>query len=86
MYGYTPSWVLEWDYRKQIILSEIVDRDADIVCLQEIDMENFEEFFSVNLAYREYKGVFWPKGRAKTMTDSERKAVDGCATFYKTDK
>lgn len=36
MYGYVPSWALIWDYRKQMILHEILSYDADIICLQVI--------------------------------------------------
>lgn len=84
MYGYTPSWALSWSYRKQLILQEILLYEADIVCLQEVDVENFEEYFSPQLAYHGYKGVYWPKTRAKTMNEVEKKSVDGCATFFKT--
>lgn len=69
-----------------MILEELQERNTDIICIQEVDQDNFEEFFSTELAYKNYKGVFWPKGRAKTMTESERRTVDGCATFYKADK
>lgn len=82
-YGYTPSEVLSWDYRKNIILNEVRDHDADIICLQEVDMESYNEFFRRELAYNDYRGVFWPKSRAKTMPEKEAKLVDGCATFYK---
>jgi len=34
MYGYTPSWALSWEYRKELILQEILAYSADIVCLQ----------------------------------------------------
>lgn len=34
MYGYVPSWALVWEYRKQMILHEILSYDADIICLQ----------------------------------------------------
>lgn len=34
MYGYTPSWALAWDYRKELILQEVLNYSADIVCLQ----------------------------------------------------
>lgn len=34
MYGYVPSWALIWEYRKQMILHEILSYDADIICLQ----------------------------------------------------
>ena len=78
--------VLSWDYRKEVILNEVRDQDADIVCLQEVDRENFEDFFRRELAVNDYRGVFWPKSRAKTMAEKEAKLVDGCATFYKGSK
>lgn len=34
MYGYTPSWALSWDYRKELILQEILGYSSDILCLQ----------------------------------------------------
>lgn len=85
-YGYTPSEVLSWDYRKNLILNEVRDHDADIMCLQEVDMESYNEFFRRELAYHDYRGVFWPKSRAKTMPEKEAKLVDGCATFFKGSK
>lgn len=86
LYGYTPSQALSWDYRKEQILQEVRELNADIVCLQEVDSDNFNEYFRVQLAYNDYKGVFWPKSRARTMAEKEAKLVDGCATFYKNRK
>ncbi|KAL8726016.1 MAG: hypothetical protein Q9166_006990 [cf. Caloplaca sp. 2 TL-2023] len=86
LYGYTPSDILAWDYRKGLILGEIKEHDADIVCLQEVDQEGYHEFFRRELAYQDYRGVFSPKTRAKTMADREAKFVDGCATFFKSNK
>ncbi|KAI4262821.1 MAG: hypothetical protein L6R42_002003, partial [Xanthoria sp. 1 TBL-2021] len=60
--------------------------DADIVCLQEVDQEGYHEYFRRELAYQDYRGVFSPKTRAKTMADREAKFVDGCATFFKSSK
>jgi len=34
MYGYCPSWALEWEYRKKGILDEIRHYGADIISLQ----------------------------------------------------
>ena len=34
MYGYCPSWALEWDYRKKGIKDEIKHYLADIITLQ----------------------------------------------------
>ena len=83
MYGYTPSWALAWDYRKELILHEITTFGADIICLQEIDSENYSNYFSQHLHEKGYSSVFYPKSRSRTMNTNEQKSVDGCATFYK---
>lgn len=85
-YQYCPSWALDWTYRKEQIVQEITAYGADIICLQEIEMGQFEEFFQPQLRNSDYEGVFFPKSRARTMNEVERRAVDGCATFWKTSK
>ncbi|KAF1956764.1 glucose-repressible alcohol dehydrogenase-like protein transcriptional effector [Byssothecium circinans] len=85
-YGFTPSGALAWDHRREMILAELRARNADIVCLQEIDQESFNDFFREALAHDDYKGVFFPKSRARTMAEREAKLVDGCAIFYKHSK
>ena len=85
-FGYTPSEALSWDYRKVLLIREVKEHNADFVCMQEVDMESFNEFFRQELAYNDYRGVFWPKSRAKTMAEREAKMVDGCATFFKYSK
>lgn len=85
-YGYTPSTALAWENRRDLILAELRERNADIVCLQEIDQDSFNEFFREALAHNDYKGVFWPKSRARTMAEREAKLVDGCAIFFKNSK
>ncbi|KAG8906707.1 Glucose-repressible alcohol dehydrogenase transcriptional effector [Tulasnella sp. 403] len=86
MYGYTPSWALAWDYRKELILTEIINYEADFLCLQEVDAAQYEEYFMRHLEPQGYDGIFSPKSRARTMPESQRRHVDGCATFYKKDK
>ena len=86
MYGYTPSEALAWQRRRDMIYDELTGRNADIMCLQEIDIENYNEFFRPSLAAEDYKGIFWPKSRALTMAEKEAKVVDGCAIFYKHSK
>ena len=86
-YGYTPSAALAWDYRKEQVLQEVQEHDPDFICLQEVDTDNFNEFFRPKLKDSgSYQGAFWPKTRAKTMSEKEAKIVDGCATFYKGNK
>ncbi|KAI7058925.1 hypothetical protein KC352_g43977, partial [Hortaea werneckii] len=66
-YGYTPSGALAWGHRRGVILDELRNRNADILTLQEIDIESYNEYFRPNLATEDYKGIFWPKSRAQTM-------------------
>lgn len=86
MYGYTPSWALAWEYRKEFILQEVVSYAADICCLQEVDAEQYEDYLSHHLSQQDYEGIWWPKSRARTMRDEEKRKVDGCATFFKSNK
>ncbi|KAJ3860808.1 glucose-repressible alcohol dehydrogenase transcriptional effector [Lentinula novae-zelandiae] len=87
LYGYTPSWALAWDYRRELILSEILAHGADFICLQEVDVTSYEDFFLKHLSEAGYESVYWPKSRAKTMSnENERRFVDGLATFFRADK
>jgi CCR4-NOT transcription complex subunit 6 len=86
VYGYTPTGALSWEYRKEHIIQEIRDRDADFLCLQEIATDVYREFFCPELAPDDYKGVHWPRPKAKTMAEKDAASVDGCAVFYKASK
>lgn len=86
-YMYCPSWALSWEFRKDLIVNEIVSYNADVICLQEIELGQFEEYFQPQLrANGEYEGSFFPKSRARTMSEAEKRSVDGCATFWKSSK
>ncbi|EIW72152.1 hypothetical protein TREMEDRAFT_41543 [Tremella mesenterica DSM 1558] len=82
-YSYTPAWALDWGFRKQTILAEIVNAAADVVCLQECDHEQFSDFFLPELQQHGYEGSHFSRSRARTMAAEEAKQVDGCATFWK---
>jgi len=83
MYPYCPSWALDWKHRKNQVLRQVLAHDADIICLQEVAVQEFSEFFKTELARADYAGVFKPKSRANTMSEKERRTVDGCAIFYR---
>ncbi|KAJ1537262.1 Glucose-repressible alcohol dehydrogenase transcriptional effector [Nowakowskiella sp. JEL0078] len=85
-YGYTPSWALAWDYRKENLLNEINAYNPDICCLQEVEWGQYEDFFRENLHQQDYDSVYFPKSRARTMSEYERRSVDGCVIFFKTTK
>lgn len=86
LYGYCPTWAMSWDYRKKSILEELKASSADIIALQEVETEQYQDYFLRELQSEGYEGIFSPKSRAKTMSEFERKHVDGCAIFYKTSK
>ncbi|KAL7750482.1 Glucose-repressible alcohol dehydrogenase transcriptional effector [Sorochytrium milnesiophthora] len=86
-YGYTPSWALAWEYRRDAILQEILLYSADIVCLQEVEVGQYESFFKGQLReLGDYDSVYDPKSRVRTMNEQERRLVDGCAIFYRSSK
>ncbi|KAI0268726.1 Endonuclease/exonuclease/phosphatase [Gloeopeniophorella convolvens] len=86
LYGYTPSWALEWPYRRDLIMAEIDKHKADFMCLQEIQTAQYEEYFTPKLGSMGYDGVYYPKSRYKTMGEADRRLVDGCAIFFKKSK
>lgn len=85
-YPYTPGWALAWEYRKELILQEVMGCGADVICLQEVDEDQYNDTFLANLAKEGYEGAFFQKTRARTMGSEEKKRVDGCATFWKSNK
>ncbi|TPP66745.1 CCR4-NOT transcription complex subunit [Fasciola gigantica] len=86
MYPYCPSWALNWDYRRRAILDEIRIYHANIICLQEVETNQFEEIFKPELEKLKYDAVFLPKSRCRTMDMKDCKKVDGCAIFWQIDK
>uniref|UniRef100_A0A674DNY1 poly(A)-specific ribonuclease n=1 Tax=Salmo trutta TaxID=8032 RepID=A0A674DNY1_SALTR len=86
LYGYCPSWALNWEYRKKSIMQEIMNCNADIISLQEVETEQYYNYFLPELKDHGYEGFFSPKSRARTMSECDRKHVDGCAIFYRTEK
>ncbi|KAD3068291.1 hypothetical protein R6Q59_017643 [Mikania micrantha] len=81
LYGYCPSWALSWPYRRQNLLREIVGYLADIVCLQEVQSDHFEEFFAPELDKHGYQALF--KRRTAEVYNGSNQTIDGCATFFR---
>lgn len=86
LYAYTQSWALAWKYRRELLKDEIFSYDSDVVCLQEVDGTSYDGFWRESLGPRGYDSQYWPKTRARTMSELDAKRVDGCATFYKKDR
>lgn len=82
---YAPSWVLNPEFRKEGVLQEITSYNVDILCLQEIELYSFFEFYKEQLEMRcSYDSVMCPRGRVKSVVD--KKGVDGCAIFWRKNK
>lgn len=80
-YGYVPDRVLSWAFRKVQVLNEVKEQNADIICFQELDKANYDDFFRGKLAELGFKGYYAQKSRAETLGDNAR-FVDGCGTFW----
>lgn len=65
--------VLRWEFRKENLLTELLNYKADILCLQEVDANHYEDWFEPKLKEEGYTGVYNQRTGGKT---------DGCAIFY----
>ncbi|GLT88353.1 hypothetical protein SLE2022_063830 [Rubroshorea leprosula] len=84
LYSYCPSWALSWPYRRQNLLREIVGYRADIVCLQEVQNDHFEEFFAPELDKHGYQALY--KRKTNEVYTGNPHTIDGCATFFRRDR
>ncbi|KAF9579059.1 Glucose-repressible alcohol dehydrogenase transcriptional effector [Lunasporangiospora selenospora] len=67
---------MDWTYRKAMILNQIAFTDADIICLQELELKDYDEFFNPQLSRLGYRSIHEYKMSAYEMRD-------GCAIFYR---
>eukprot|EP00210_Caulerpa_lentillifera_P006924 g6620.t2 len=74
IFKYCNPKYLDIDYRKQLILKEILRYNADILCLQEVDTRVFETYLKIHMKHNGFDGVF----NQKSITTRE-----GSATFVR---
>ncbi|KAI4795816.1 hypothetical protein KUCAC02_029629 [Chaenocephalus aceratus] len=77
LYRHCPPAVLSWDYRRPNLLAEIQQHDADILCLQEVQEDHYEEQLKPALQALGYQCEF------KKRTGSK---PDGCAVIFKSSR
>lgn len=78
LFAHCPSYALDYDYRRQLLLKEISGYNGDIVCLQEVDKKEFPATFQPFFKYvKNMSGVFNNKGY---------QTAEGVATFFRDDK
>ena len=69
----TSTAVLAWPARRDALATRMLDLDADVLCLQEVEAEAFA-FWAERLGAHGYQGVYAQKRGGKP---------DGCATFFR---
>ncbi|CAI8605878.1 unnamed protein product [Vicia faba] len=74
LYYHVPPYMLNWQWRKSKIISELGLWSADIMCFQEVD--KFDELVE-DLKFKGYRGIW------KMRTGNP---VDGCAIFWRTSR
>jgi len=80
LYRNSPSYALRWDHRWEGIRSEVDDLSPDVVCLQEVQMEDPNYFDSSYMPFFSQRGY---RHVAKKRTGDKK---DGCVIFFKGDK
>ncbi|XP_026487733.2 2',5'-phosphodiesterase 12 [Vanessa tameamea] len=77
LHPYCPPYALHIDYRKQLIIKELKGYNADIICLQEVDLKVFNSSLKPFLGCEGLEGLFYKKGKA---------VAEGLACFYRKDR
>ena len=73
---------IDWDYRKDLLLNEILQYNPDIITLQEND--HYYDFFLPKMNALGYDCFFAPKPASACLEVSDRS--DGCSLFLRRDK
>mmetsp|Transcript_27964 Transcript_27964/g.46262 ORF Transcript_27964/g.46262 Transcript_27964/m.46262 type:complete len:638 (-) Transcript_27964:244-2157(-) len=82
-YPYCDIWALNWEYRFHNIMREIVDASPDVVCLQEVQADHYENHLYAAMSDQGYEGVYKQKTRQSMGLAGK---VDGCALFWRRSK
>jgi CCR4-NOT transcription complex subunit 6 len=84
-HNYCPSWALKWSYRKSRILEELLRYEADLLFLQEVEAQQFENFLRPELERTGFHGSFKAKSRAH-ISGTDKTRVDGCCIFVRNNR
>ncbi|XP_053973801.1 2',5'-phosphodiesterase 12 [Hylaeus volcanicus] len=76
LYPYCPSYALSMDYRKLLILKELIGYNSDIICLQEVDKKIYENDLLPALCTLNYDSIYNLKNDLR----------EGITIFYNRDR
>eukprot|EP00871_Galdieria_phlegrea_P005026 jgi/Galph1/5524/GphlegSOOS_G4132.1 len=80
LHSHCPDWALAWTYRRRNLLNELTRYNVDIMCLQEIQADHYEDYLKPALSRLGYDGVYKAKSREAM---GQKGKMDGCATCWK---
>ena len=67
-------------------MEKVIESKAEIICFQELQSGECENYFSVIFKNMGYNFVYKPRGRYSwQITQSGKDMVDGCGIFYRSD-
>ncbi|CAK9833962.1 2',5'-phosphodiesterase 12 [Anthophora retusa] len=72
LYPYCPQYALSIDYRKLLILKELIGYNSDIICLQEVDINVYKHDLLPALSELNYDGTY----------NLKNEQYEGLAIFY----
>lgn len=76
LFPYCAAEALKIDYRKQLFIKELVGYNADLLCLQEVDIKIFDYDLKPVLETYNFNGIMTPKGTC----------AEGIAMFYRSSR
>jgi len=82
-YPYCDIWALNWEYRFHNIMREVIDASPDVLCLQEVQADHYENHLYASMSEQGYEGVYKQKTRQSMGLAGK---VDGCALFWRRSK
>lgn len=77
LFPYCPKYALEIDYRKLLIVKELVGYNADLLCLQEVDLKVYQSDLEPVFKSLKFEGVITKKGA---------QVSEGVACFYRSSR
>ncbi|KAI5148630.1 CCR4-NOT transcription complex subunit 6 [Enteropsectra breve] len=81
---YAPSWVINPELRKEMIIQTIESLNVDILALQEIEESSYNDFYKKTLELKlHYRSVFMSK--SSSLVGVEKTSLPGCCIFWRDD-
>ncbi|RWS28781.1 2':5'-phosphodiesterase 12-like protein [Leptotrombidium deliense] len=77
LFPYCPPNYLDFNYRKHLLIKELLGYNGDIICLQEVDKKFYTKTLSKVMKMNAVEGVFHEKGE---------ESGEGLACFYRKSK